>query len=723
MKKLLYLFLMVSCYAIYAQESIKPDLAPVKIVTNQYHGLTLEDPYQYMEDLSNPEVITWMKDNGNYASSVLNSISGKKALFDKMMELINRRASSISNLVITKSDVYYYLKRVPGEEIARMFKRQGYEGEEMLFFDPKTYKEGSEETYAIQSINPNIQGDKIAVTVAANGSENPETLIFKENGGKFTEILHLASGISWLKSGKEFYYNRLNSRDVTDKNRGVFTKVFIHKIGTEQEADALFFSSDLYTEVNIDGKEYPFVFYSEESNLDVLAISSVDNSQEIYYKEPHSDSNTKWLILTQPSDNATDLEVNNKDVYYLTFKDATNYKIVKAPIDDPSFSNTKPVIEESESEIITSFKVTKDGLYYTVMKNGVEANVYFLANNKTVPIKLQLPFMAGRVNLSKKNSESSEIWISISGWTSPGKRFLYNPVTNSFTHQQLSSPVEYPELDNLIAKEVMVKSHDGVMVPVSIIHNKNLKMDGENPTVLYSYGAYGNSTNPFFSPITLAYTIYDGVLVVPHVRGGGELGEAWHRAGKKETKPNTWKDAIATAEYVINEGYTNSSKLSIFGGSAGGIFVGRSITERPDLFVAGAPMVGAMNTVRMEETPNGPVNTPEFGTVKDPKEFKALLEMDSYHQIQNSTKYPAMLITAGINDPRVIAWQPSKFAAKLQAANTSDKPILFLTDFEGGHGGGTKLTQTIDKFAGMFAFFYWQSGHPDFQLTKPILKD
>ena len=162
------------------------------------------------------------------------------------------------------------------------------------------------------------------------------------------------------------------------------------------------------------------------------------------------------------------------------------------------------------------------------------------------------------------------------------------------------------------------------------------------------------------------------------------------------------------------------SKLSIFGGSAGGIFVGRAITERPDLFVAGAPMVGSMNPVRMEETPNGPVNTPEFGTVKDPVEFKGLLEMDSYHHIEPKTKYPAMLISAGINDPRVIAWQPAKFAAKLQAANTSDKPILFLTNFEGGHGGGTKITDTIDEFAGLFAFFYWQSGHPDFQITKPL---
>ncbi len=720
MKKLLSILVGLFCITVNAQELFKPDLAPVKIVTNQYHGVTLEDPYQYMEDLSNPEVITWMKENANYASSILNSISGKQELFDKMMELINRRASSVNSLVITKTNVYYYLKRVPGEEISKMYKRQGYEGEESLFFDPETYNEGAEETYTIESINPNFQGDKIAVTVAANGSENPETLIFKENGEKFTEILHLAKGISWLKSGNEFYYNKLNSVDVTDINRGIFTKVYIHKIGTDQEDDTLVFSSELYPDVNIEAKEYPMVFYSEESNFDILNLGSVDNSAALFYKAAKTDSSVKWKVLTQRSNHVVNVEVDKENIYYLTYKDASNFKILKASFKAPAFANAKTIVAESESEMITDFKVTKDGLYYAVMKNGVEANVYFLPNNKKVSKKLQLPFTAGQVELENKNSESSDIWISISGWTSPGNRFLYNPVTNTFTHQQLSSSVEYPELDNLIAKEVMVKSHDGVMVPVSIIYNKNIKMDGQNPAVLYSYGAYGMSSSPFFSPITLAYTLYNGVLVVPHVRGGGELGEAWHRAGKKENKPNTWKDGIATAEYLIKEGYTNPAQLSIFGGSAGGIFVGRAITERPDLFVAGAPMVGAMNTVRMEETPNGPVNTPEFGTVTDPVEFKGLLEMDSYHHIAPNTKYPAMLISAGINDPRVIAWQPGKFAAKLQAANTSDKPILFLTNFEGGHGGGTKLTDAINEFAGMFAFFYWQSGHPDFQINKPL---
>ncbi len=284
--------------------------------------------------------------------------------------------------------------------------------------------------------------------------------------------------------------------------------------------------------------------------------------------------------------------------------------------------------------------------------------------------------------------------------------------------QNLSSDAEYPELKDLVVKEIMVKSHDGVEVPVSIIHNKDLKMDSSNPAVIYGYGSYGISRDPFFSPINLAYITYGGILVVPHVRGGGELGDAWHRAGQKQNKPNTWKDAIATAEYLIDQGYTSSDKLSILGGSAGGIFVGRSITERPDLFVAAAPDVGVMNPVRSEESPNGPINTPEFGTVKDEAEFKGLLAMDSFHALKEGEEYPAMLITAGMNDPRVIAWEPAKFAAKAQNYSSSDSPILFLTDFESGHGIGDNKTKAFERFANAFSFFYWQSGHPQFQPKK-----
>ena len=718
MKRLFYALLFVIPFMVIAQETVKPELLPQKNATNTYFGVTLNDPYQYLENLDDPMVVTWMKDNANYATSILNNISGKQAIFDKMKELIERRSASISSVNITDDDSYYYLKRVPGEEISKMYSRKGYDGSETLFFDPTQYKKEDSLTYTVSSINPNIKGDKIAVSVSANGSENPELLIFKNTGEKYDEVLQLASGVSWHQSGDSFFYLKRNSADVKDMNRGIYTSNYVHKVGTDQTLDEKYFSKENYASLNIIESEYPYVLYSKEANKNMLFASSVDNNLKTYIEDVNGSKN--WKSVLTRDDKVTDVDLNSTDIYYLTYNDAPNYKIVKTSIDSPEFSEVNTVIEESKSEIITDFGLTKDGLYYATVKNGVEAKVYFLQNGESNPKELQLPFTAGSANIRARGTDFSEIWINISGWTSPNKRFLYSSETNTFTHKPLSTPVEYPELNNLIAKEVMVESHDGVMVPVSIIHNKDLEMNGQNPAVLYSYGSYGNSTSPFFSPITLAYTMYDGILVVPHVRGGGELGDSWHKAGQKLNKPNTWKDAIATAEYLIENGYSNPKKISIFGGSAGGILVGRSITERPDLFVAGAPMVGAMNTVRMEETPNGPVNTPEFGTVTDPEEFKGLLAMDSYHNLKPGTEYPAMLITAGMNDPRVIAWQPSKFAAKMQHDNKGDSPILFYTNFEGGHGGRTTLTQTLDQYSNVFSFFYWQSGHPDFKLKEKL---
>ncbi|MFL1012497.1 prolyl oligopeptidase family serine peptidase [Flavisericum labens] len=719
MNKVFIVFLLAIPCLIKSQNVTKPELLPQHVVVDTYHGVELEDPYRYVENLDDPKVLSWMRDNANYANSVLNSISGKQKIFDKMKELVERRAASVSNLQITDDNMYYYLKRVPGEEISKMYKRNGFEGTETLFFDPTKYQAEAGKTYTIASITPNILGDKIAVSVAPNGSENPELLLFKSTGEQYDEVLDLARAISWRADGESFYYNKLNSPNVSDMNRKIYTSVFVHNVGQEQSEDQVVFSKSNYENLGIKEMEIPYVLYSKDADADFLYASSVDKDMKLFMNAGKGELKN-WQLVLGRDDDVIKSSATSTQIYYLTYKNAPNYKIVRAPIEVPAFSNAKIVVEESASEIITGFSVTKDGLYYTTVNNGVEAKVYYLEEGKSKAKELNLPFAAGEASVSSKGSEFGEVWVSISGWTSPGKRFLYDPEENAFTHQQMSSFVEYPELNNLIAKEVEVKSHDGVMVPVSIIYNKDLKLNGENPAVIYSYGSYGNSTSPFFSPITLAYTLYNGILVVPHIRGGGELGDAWHKAGQKLNKPNTWKDAIATAEYLVKEEYSNPNKISIFGGSAGGILVGRSITERPDLFVAAAPLVGAMNTVRMEETPNGPVNIPEFGTVKDYDEFKGLLAMDSYHNLKLGTDYPATLITAGMNDPRVIAWQPAKFAAKMQHDNNGDSPILFLTNFEGGHGGRTTLTQALNDFANVFSFFYWQSGHPDFKLKKSV---
>ena len=262
---------------------------------------------------------------------------------------------------------------------------------------------------------------------------------------------------------------------------------------------------------------------------------------------------------------------------------------------------------------------------------------------------------------------------------------------------------------------MVVKSHDGVEIPVSVLVRKNVKLDGSNPTIVFGYGAYGITENPSFSPRVYAWLERGGVYAIAHVRGGGALGEEWHSAGRKATKPNTWKDGIAVAEYLIANRYTSRERIGIYGGSAGGIFVGRAITERPDLFAAAVPSVGVMDTVRFEASANGVANIPEFGTVKNEDEFRALLAMSSYHHIKDGVKYPAMMLVHGVNDTRVDVWQSAKFASRLAAAQSEGKPVLMRLDYELGHGGGGTRNQQQVQTADIWSFFLWQFGVPEFQ--------
>ena len=714
MKRFFLILLFFWAAPVFAQKAPKPENAKPKVVTDVYHGTTLEDPYRYMEDLNDPGVINWLKSNTGYAQAVLNSIPEKENLKQKIRDLDNRTVSQISQVHITDDNTYFYLKTTPEDESGKLYVRDGYEGTEKLIFEPESYKPGKE-IYTILDFLPNPKGDKIAIRLAPNGSENGEVVIIDQTGEKLEEPLQLVNyGLSWI-GDKYLSYTEIGSADIADMERQLNLKVFRHELGRPQAEDVEILSSENNPELNIQPEEIPIVFYDKDLDRTFAAILTVDKAVKLYLGEGDKTHPDSWKQLTTPEDKVANITNSQNALYYLTFKDADNFKVVKSSIENPEFSNGKVVVEEPEAGPIEDFLTSRDGLFYTLKVNGVEGRLFHLNEAEGTSREIALPITAGSVNLSSRGPAYKDLWVSLSGWTSPSKRYKYELSSNNFELQPLSTPAEYPELDNLIVEEVMVTSHDGVQVPVSIIYNRNLKKDGKNPAVVYGYGSYGYSVGPFFSPVLLTYTIYDGIFVVPHVRGGGELGDDWHRAGQKLNKHNTWKDAIATAEYLISEGFTSSDRLSIIGGSAGGIMVGRAITERPDLFAAAVPAVGAMNTVRMEETPNGPVNAPEFGTVKDPEEFKGLLAMDSYHHLKDGTKYPATLITSGMNDPRVIAWEPAKFAARMQNANASDKPILLLTDFEGGHGIGDQKSKVFEEFANIYSFSLWQSQHPAFQ--------
>jgi prolyl oligopeptidase len=254
------------------------------------------------------------------------------------------------------------------------------------------------------------------------------------------------------------------------------------------------------------------------------------------------------------------------------------------------------------------------------------------------------------------------------------------------------------------------------MIPLSIIYKKGIPLDGSNSCILRGYGAYGISATPGFS-ILNSVALRGVVLAIAHTRGGGEKGEAWYRAGYKTTKPNTWEDFISCAEYLVKKGYTSPQKLAGTGTSAGGILISRAITERPDLFAAAVCNVGCANAMRLEFSANGPVNTPEFGTVKDPVECQALFEMDGVQHVEKGVKYPAVMGVGGWNDPRVPAWEPGKFVAALQAATASGNPILMKVNYDNGHFTEEKSV-TFKNFAGQFAFLLWQTGHKDFQPVK-----
>ena len=392
-------------------------------------------------------------------------------------------------------------------------------------------------------------------------------------------------------------------------------------------------------------------------------------------------------------------------------KNAPNGQIRSIKIGKESIGESTLLVDTKADAVIGDFALTNEGLYFTRTKNGVESKLYLLQEGKEINIPLPQP--AGSIRLISKGDRYSDISIITTGWLNAETRYKY--VNKQLIEDNLSPLASYPEFEDFVVKEVLIKSHDGEEVPLSIIHKKGIELNGQHPTLMKGYGSHNIPLNPFFAPYRRLWVAQGGIYCIAHVRGGGEKGEEWYQAGRKTTKPNTWKDFIACTEYLISENYTCPEKMAITGGSSGGILIGRAMTARPDLYAVAISEVGVMNTLRSEKSPNNHASIRDHGISTDPDECKALIEMDAYLQLQEGVKYPATLITAGMNDPRVSAWQPGKFAAKLQAYNASNKPTIFWVDYESGHGFGNTESQIIKRYANLYSFAFWQLGHPEYQ--------
>jgi len=701
----------------------KPPLAKVEPVEEVYFGVKVSDPYRYMENLKDEYVEKWLKAQADYTRSKLNSIPKRQFLIDKMYEFDSRRKATYSGLRITENDLFFYLKTKPDEETGKLYYRYGDNEEEpeYLLYDPQFFGSDTAKKYVISGFSPSYDGSKVLFGVAPNGSENTILLTMDVKNRKlYPEQIDRCWGASpsWLPDGSAYLYNRLQSSDVHDMDREKDSKVYLHVVGTDPAADKEIFSREKYPELGIKEEDIPFVDYWKDSKYIAGFIASVDSRLNVLYAPADELYKEKiaWKRLFKPEDEVYGFDVTEDELYIFTPKNAPNFKVLKTSLKNPDIENAEVVIPEPVQENLRSCHLTKNGIYYTTTKNGIEARLFHLPYGSKNPEEIELPFPAGKISLISKGFKYDNFWVTINGWTKDYHFYRYLRKSKEFILKNSSVLPEYPEYSDLVVEELMVPSHDGVKVPFSLIYKKGMKKNGQNRVLILGYGAYGNSINPFFSPNSLLWIHEGGILAVAHVRGGGELGDEWHKGGFKTTKPNTWKDLIACTEYLIKGKYSSSDRIAITGGSAGGILIGRAMTERPDLFVAAIPRVGCMNPLRVEESPNGPVNVPEFGTVKDSVECMALIDMDSYLHIEKSTEYPATLVTAGMNDPRVIAWQPAKFAARLQACNASDNPVLFWVDYEAGHGHGNVKSKSFEGLADRLGFALWQTGHPEYQI-------
>jgi len=703
-------------------------LAPVKSVTDDYFGHHIIDDYRYMENMEDTIVLDWMRAQSDYAQSILNRIPGRQDIINRLIEFDKRKSTTISYTVITENDRYFYLKQSPEEKIAKLYYRDGVYGAEELLFDPDTFNPEDGIQYVInatnemsQSLFPNNDGSKIAFGIAKAGSENPtiicievlSKIIYDERIGPC-----LFTTCSWLADGESFLYHKINSEDLNDPNRWINTKAYLHKVGTDSKQDRVVLSNEDYPELQLAPFEIPFVVYHKYCNklTGLLIDGSYDLKVIVADGSDLFNQKINWKVLFSREDEIREVKSDSSYFYAITSKNASNLKIIKVPITAKEKSQVSVVVPETEDAMIDKFAITENGIYFTLLKNGVEAKLNFLENGTTTGRELELPFEAGGISLNTKGINHEDLWVTIDGWTKGKQRYRYLPEANKFQLENLVPKPEYPEFEDLIVEELTVASHDGELVPLSLIYKKDLKKDGTNPTLVWGYGSHGFTFPAFFNPTMLLLPEDGGILAVAHVRGGGEKGTAWHLAGMKSQKPNTWKDMIACVEYLHENKYTSPQKTAIIGGSAGGILIGMTMIERPELYAACISRVGVMNPLRFEHTPAGPVNISEFGTASIEIESKALVNMDPYVQLKKGIEYPPILLTAGMNDPRVVPWQPGKFAARMQAYNSSDNPVLFLVDYEMAHSIGNTKEKHFEETANYLSFALWHMGHPKFQI-------
>ncbi len=677
---------------------------PKRPVSDEYHGVTVVDDYRWLENFSDPAVRSWNDEQNRYTRGVLDAIPAREPIYQRLKELYIAASSDYYALAYRGGTLFAIKLQPPKEQPYLVTLKSADDlSSERVILDPNQLDPGG--TTTIDFYEPSLDGRLVAVSLSEKGSEEGTLHVYEvatgaELGDLIPRVTYPTAGgsVAWNADGTGFYYTRYprgDERPPEDLN--FYQQVYFHRLGTPIGEDTYVIGQDFprIAEIELDT--------SHDGRYLLATVANGDGGEYAHYLLNPSG---EWTQLTRFADQITHAEFGEDEaLYLLSLRGTPRGSVLRVALASPDVSQAQTVVAERDATI-QRFTPAATRLYVVEMIGGPsQIRVFDLAGDNDAPLPAEPVSSVGQV----LRLEGDEILFRSGSFIAPPAWYRFDPAEEEPVRTALfvTSPADFGDTE--VVRE-FATSKDGTRIPLNIIRRKDARLDGNHPTILYGYGGYGISLSPSFSVRRRLWLDHGGVYVIANLRGGGEYGEEWHKAGNLTRKQNVFDDFVACAEYLIQAGYTNPNRLAIEGGSNGGLLMGASLTQRPELFRAVVAYVGVFDMLRVELDPNGAFNVTEFGTVADLDQFKALYAYSPYHRIVDGTAYPAVLIVTGENDGRVNPANSRKMAARLQAATCSGLPVLLRTSASSGHGIGTSLHERIAQDADVFAFLFDQLG-------------
>ena len=682
--------------------------------SDTYHGTTVSDPYQWLENLQSDEVVTWLRKQNEVTRSRLDAIPGRRDLRERMAALQSRTAELDD--VQSRGARVFYKMRLADDETAKLYARSG-SSEARVLVDPVAYGPVGQ-TSSVDYFAPSPDGTLVAFGISSGGSEDSELRVVDVATERLLpgSVEHTQyADVSWGPEGKGFFYWRLDREQANAPVSERFRKmrVYWHDLSASFADDVPVFGYGVGG-LELPEDEFPQVVSFPSSPEWVFGISQAGTAQEFTLFVGRIDEivtgEGRWRRLFGTDAGVVGLAASGDRLFLRTYDGASRFRIVEADLRQKQMTATKVVVPESDA-VIATMSLASDALYFLTHRDGIGTPGRYVLDSGEIEMIDREPG-ASIARLVTWPAEPGALVMS-TAWARAARWQMI--VAGSAKPRVLGLIADSGrEIGDLVVENLLAKGKDGVSIPLTVTYRKGLVKNGKNATKLIGYGAYGYAIKPMFLGLLQAWIERGGIVAWAHVRGGGARGEDWHKAAKRAKKQTSVDDYLACAEHLIDNGYTSPGRLAAMGVSAGGVVIGAAITQRPNLFGAAAIRVGVLNILRIERTAGGPANIPEYGTTKIEAEFRSLLAIDAYHAIKDGVSdYPAVFLTGGMNDVRVPVWQPAKFAARLQSAG--NRPALLSVAFDDGHYSGTNNEHYLDQRADEDAFLWWQLGEPGFQ--------